>query len=330
MSWIKKEEKLSFTGGKVCIFGSQGTGKSTFTGTFPRINLVDAEDGQAYYLEDNENILNILPTVSAKEVQEALDELNNEDALKEFDTIVIDSGTKLYENMQAAGYEVAENRATKQKLKGKAIDLDDLNLSQRDWGHIKRWNQRLATAYIMFSNLGKWSVVTAHVKDIEKEIKLENGDTKKVKIGERPDLPKKAEHDFDIVLRTFTKKNEKTGEITFHAEVLKDRTQVTKVGQILDNPTFEIWRKKWESTRKYGTKQLDLSKSVISDRTGFEVEQNEEDEVVLDFKDLIQNASAANKTAILKKVKANGVDNPLKPKTDSEIEVLKQIITEFK
>lgn len=162
-SWKKKEEVLSFTGGKVCIFGATGTGKSTFTGTFPRINLVDAEAGQAFYLEDNPNIVNVLSTVSAADVQDALNELNDKDALKAFDTIVIDSGTKLYENMQAAAFEVAEGRAAKQKQKGKSIDMEDLNLPQRDWGHIKRWSQQLATAYILFSNLGKWSVVTAHL-----------------------------------------------------------------------------------------------------------------------------------------------------------------------
>lgn len=325
-SWKKKEEKLSHIGGKVCVFGGQGTGKSTFTGTFPRINLVDAEDGQSYYLEENPNIINVLSTVSAADVQSALDELNDPELLDEFDTITIDSGTKLYENMQAAGYEVAENRAIKQKQKGKAIDLDDLNLSQRDWGHIKRWNQRLATAYILFSNLGKWTVVTAHVKDIDKEIRQENGETKRVKIGERPDLPKKAEHDFDIVLRTFTKKNDRTGEITFHAEVLKDRTGCTQVGNIIDNPTFEIWRKKWEKSRKYGAKNLDLSKSVDTDRNGFEVEQEEEDNVADSFRSLIQASSPTDKAEILKKIKQSGIENPLKPKSGAEIQALKAII----
>ena len=106
MGWKSKEEVLAFTGGKICIFGDTGTGKSTFLGTFPRINLVDTEAGQAFYLEDNDNILNVLPTVSAAEVQEALDELNDESIINEFDTIGIDSGTKLNENMQAAAYEV--------------------------------------------------------------------------------------------------------------------------------------------------------------------------------------------------------------------------------
>ena len=211
MGFQKVEEVLSHVGGKVLVFGKQGTGKSTFVGTFPNINLVDTEDGQTYYLGKNKNIKGVMRTVSEKEVQETLDELNDEETLKTFDTIVIDSGTKLYENMQSAAYEVAESRARKQRSKGVDIDLDDINISQRDWGHIKRWNQQLATSYILFSEMGKWCVVTAHQKDEMRDAtKAEKKalGVDKIKIGEIPDLAKKAEHDFDIVIQTFTEETD--------------------------------------------------------------------------------------------------------------------------
>lgn len=337
-SWKKKEEVMAFTGGKVCIFGGFGTGKSTVGGTFPNIDLVDGEAGQAFYLEENKNIRNVLNTTSSTEVQQALNELNDPEMLEDFDTILIDSGTKVYENMQAAAYEVAENRAEKQKQKGKSIDLEDLNLAQRDWGHIKRWNQQLTTAYILFSNLGKWTVVTAHLKDIEKEIKLENGESKRIKIGERPDLPKKAEHDFDIVLKTFIMENGKEviadnvqdwNKVTYHARVLKDRTHVTQVGQILTNPSFETWRAKWEGTRKFGTKNVDMSKNVSNDKARFEIEQAEEDDIVERFKELIKKSTQTDKTEILKKVKGAKIENPLKPKTAEEIQFLSELLEEY-
>ena len=329
MGWKSKEEVLAFTGGKICIFGDTGTGKSTFLGTFPRINLVDTEAGQAFYLEDNDNILNVLPTVSAAEVQEALDELNDESIINEFDTIGIDSGTKLNENMQAAAYEVVENRARKQRQKGKQVDLDDLNLSQRDWGHIKRWNQQLATAYILFSNLGKWTVVTAHLKDVEQEVKTANGETKKIKIGERPDLAKKAEFDFDIILKSFVRVNEKTGEREFCAEVIKDRTKVTNVGDILVNPSFEIWRERWERTRKFGAKNVNLSSSVDADKSRFEFEQEQENEIVDKFKNLINTLSQTDKKELIAQVKKAKIENPLKPKDANEFSVLNNLVTEF-
>ena len=328
--WKKKSEVIAFTGGKVCVYGENGTGKSTFLGTFPQINLVDAEAGQAFYLESNSNILNVLPTTSAAEVQEALDELNDEEALTEFATIGLDSGTKIYENMQFAAYEVAEGRARKQASKGKAIDLEDLNLSQRDWGHIKRWNQQLTTAYILFSNLGKWTVVTAHLKDIEKEISDGKGGTKKIKIGERPDLPKKAEYDFDILIKLYTEVNERTGETEYYGLIEKDRTGVTKKGQIIKNPSFEIWRDRWEGTRQHGAKKLDMSNSVEADRTRFVTEQEEEDEVINDFKEMLSVASSEVKKTIALKLKELKIENPLKPKTREEVAALKNLTREYK
>lgn len=312
--WIKKEERLSHTGGKVCIFGAQGTGKSTFLGTFPRINLVDAEDGQTYYLMDNDNILNVLPTTSASEVQDALDELSDETVLDTYDTIGVDSGTKLYENMQAAAYEIVENRAKKQKMKNptRDIDMDDLNLSVRDWGHIKRWNQQLATTYILMSNMGKWSVVTAHEKEITKDVKKSKGGTERIVVGYRPDLAKKAEHDFDIVLRTFTEKDPATGEIKFMAEIYKDRTQVTKVGEVIENPTFELWREKWESTKKYGVKTIDMSKDVESSRKAMESEEDTLSELIDSFKVKMKDLDKESQAKVAKKLNELNITNPLK------------------
>ena len=309
--WMKKEERLGHVGGKVCVYGTNTTGKSTFAGTFPRINLVDAEDGQTFYLAENENILNVLPTTSASEVQEALEELNDEDILGDYDTIVIDSGTKMYENMQAAAYEIVEGRAKKQKMSGKDIDLDDLNLSQRDWGHIKRWNQQLATSYILFSNLGKWTVVTAHEKDITKDIKKSNGETDRIVIGSKPDLAKKAEHDFDILLRMYTEVDSK-GETKFLAEVKKDRTNVTKVGQILESPTFEIWKPKWESTKKLGIKKVDMSHDVDKSRGSMEDESDELEKLIDNFKTKMKSLEKPNQVKVTKKLQDIKITNPLR------------------
>jgi len=309
--WMKKDERLGHIGGKVCVYGGHGSGKSTIAGTFPRINLVDAEDGNTYYLADNENILNVLPTTSASEVQEALEELNDEDILDSYDSIVIDSGTKLYENMQAAAYEIVEGRSKKQKMSGKDIDLDDLNLSQRDWGHIKRWNQQLATSYILFSNLGKWTVVTAHEKDITKDIKKSNGETDRIVIGSRPDLAKKAEHDFDIVLRMYTEVDSK-GETKFMVEVKKDRTNVTKIGQILESPTFELWRPKWESTKKLGIKKVDMSHDVNKSRGSMEDESDELEKLVGNFKTKMKSLEKPNQVKVTKKLQDLKITNPLR------------------
>ena len=320
MGFQKKEEVLAYVGGKVLAFGATGSGKSTFAGTFPNINLVDSEDGNTYYLESNPNILGIMRTTSASEVQETLDELNDEEALKEFDTIAIDSGTKLYENMQAAAYEVVEKRSRKQLRKGKEVDMDDLGLAVRDWGHIKRWNQALKTAYIMFSSQGKWVVEVAHQKDVFDDPSSLN----KKKIGEAPDLAKKADYDFDIVIQMFTKED-KDGNVTYFGKIYKDRTGVTKKGEILENPSFEIWREKWESTKKFGVKKaVDLSVGINKDKESMEVEDEKAEEISNRIKSLLKNSSEDNQKKIGKKIRDLEIN--IKDLVNNDIEKLNQVL----
>ena len=242
-----------------------------------------------------------------KEVQETLDELNDEETLKTFDTIVIDSGTKLYENMQSAAYEVAESRARKQRSKGVDIDLDDINISQRDWGHIKRWNQQLATSYILFSEMGKWCVVTAHQKDEMRDAtKAEKKalGVDKIKIGEIPDLAKKAEHDFDIVIQTCTEETDE-GETVYKAKILKDRTGVTKRGDILENITFDIWKDNWEETKKYGVKTaINLNDSVGKDVKAMTAEINTAEDIVAEWKPIMKSLSESGNSTAVKQINA--------------------------
>lgn len=331
MGFMSVDEALSHVGGKVLVFGKQGTGKSTFVGTFPNINLVDTEDGQTYYIGKNKNIKAIMRTVSASEVQETLDELNDEEMLKTFDTIVIDSGTKLYENMQAAAYEVAEGRARKQRAKGQDVDLEDINISVRDWGHIKRWNQQLATSYILFSELGKWCVVTAHQKDEMRDAtkaEKKNLGVDKIKIGEVPDLAKKAEHDFDIVLQFYTE--EIDGETKYFAKVLKDRTQVTKRGDIIESPTFDkIWQNNWESTKKYGVKSaVNLNDSVKKDIEAMRVEDDTADNIVAEWKPLMKSITANKDTDGIKTINKFIKDNDINIKNmaASSPDVLQELL----
>jgi len=326
MGFQKKEEILSFIGGKVLVFGATGTGKSTFAGTFPKINLVDSEDGNAYYIESNPNIIGVLRTTSATEVQDTLDELNDEDTLKEFESVVVDSGTKLYENMQAAAYEIVEKRARKQLRKGKDVDIEDLNLSQRDWGHIKRWNQQLKTAYIIFSSQGKWIVEVAHQKDVFRDAtddeKKKNID--RVKIGEAPDLAKKAEYDFDIIIQMFTEED-KEGNIKYFGKVLKDRTSVTQKGDIIENPSFQTWCKKWESTKKYGVKNpLDLSKGIKKDKEVMEIEDEQAEEIANSIKDFLKGASTENQKKIGKKMRELEIN--IKALANNDLEKLQEVL----
>lgn len=316
--WKTKEEKLSHIGGKVCLFGLEGDGKSTVAGTFPVIGLIDSEEGQTYYLEGNDNIKFVLPTTSASDTQEAIDDLEDDEMIDSITTLVLDSGTKIYENMQASAYEVAEKRAKKQKRMGKDIDLDDLNLAPRDWGHIKRWNQALNTAYIKLSSKGKWAVITAHQKDVfDDPMSL-----KKKKIGVQPDLAKKSGHDFDIIMRCFKEKDKDSEKYRFYGEICKDRTQCTEVGDIIENPSFEIWREKWESTKKYGVKEVDMTKDVETSASALTIEVETIEEWVSKIKDGLKELATDKQNQVLKKSKEMGVNNPFK---SNDIDFLKEL-----
>lgn len=331
MGFQSVEEVLNHVGGKVLVFGLQGTGKSSFVGTFPNINLVDTEDGQTFYLKKNKNIKGVMRTTSATEVQESLDELNDAEMLSTFDTIAIDSGTKLYENMQAAAYQVAEGRAQRQQRKGIDVDLDDINISQRDWGHIKRWNQQLASSYILFSELGKWCVVTAHQKDIMRDAtkaEKKNLGVDKIKIGEAPDLAKKAEYDFDIVIQCFTKEDT-DGTIHYLAKILKDRTGTTKLGDIIENPSFDIWKDSWESTKKIGNKNVvDMNIGVKKDYDKMTSETEKSTDIVSAWKDAMKMVKDLGDMDSLKKIntfmKENNIN--IKNMTSSSPEILQELL----
>ena len=79
-----------------------------------------------------------------------------------------------------------------------------------------------------------------HVVSVAQEVEIKDDDGKKV-IGYKPDMHKSVKFDYDTILRHYTKKD-KDGNVSFWAEVIKDRTNVTKVGQHIENPCFDIWK----------------------------------------------------------------------------------------
>lgn len=131
--------------------------------------------------------------------------------------------------MQIGATEVEERRARK-----KGGDVDDAGISVKQWGRIKIINMKLQQAKIDLSSKG------IHVVSVAQEAEIKDDKGEKV-IGYKPDMHKSVKFDYDTILRHF-KKKDKEGNITYWAEVIKDRTEVTKVGQEIENPTFDIWK----------------------------------------------------------------------------------------
>jgi hypothetical protein len=274
MSLFKKAEETK-SGLKVLAFGGTGSGKTTYALTFNDIVAIDAEDGMAFY-KNNPNLKYILNTTSADEVEEALEEIEDE-LIDEIKTFCLDSMTKIYENQQLSGLNVAEKRARK---KGESID--DANISQREWGKIKLITKRIQATQIMLASKGINVVTIAQ----QKEVKEKKGDNWVV-VGYAPDVSKGLEFDYDIILRFFTEKS-KDGEEIYKAEVLKDRTQTYKKNQIIENPTFNNWKAVYDKSSNLKESVINFKKDIQKDEEKMTSESELADDLVKQFKSLMK------------------------------------------
>lgn len=214
---------------KMLVYGQSGTGKTVLGLSFPKIVAVDSEDGYAWYegTDRAKNIVGILDTQSFEDLSNLLDDL--EDSIDEFDTLIVDSETKIHENIQEALIEVEESRALR---KGK--DVLDANLSIRSYGKIKQLESRLQNLKVKLASQGINIVSIAQAQDEMKDM----GNNKRIKIGEKPNMAKNAQFDYDVVLRLFVKDGKYMGIVE------KDRTETYERGAEIENPSYDNWVKR--------------------------------------------------------------------------------------
>ena len=294
MALFKKVEETK-TALKVLVYGGTGSGKTVFGLSFPDVVAIDSEIGMTHYKNKYKNLKYILETTSSSDVEEGLDEVIEMEDIK---TFIVDSETKIYENMQHSALNLAEKRA---KQKGQSVD--DANISQREWGKIKLITKKLQSAKIMLSSKGVNIVSIAQ----EKDIKEKKGDTFVV-VGNAPDTAKGIEYDYDIVLRFFTEEDKDKNETKYFAKVLKDRTQKYKKGDIIENPSFDNWKDIYDNSISKKEEVIDFSKDIDKDEEKFNIEEKNVEKMVDEFKELISNISPTNKTLTQAKIKELGID----------------------
>lgn len=192
--------------GKFLVYGDTGTGKTWFALSFPRVALIDMEGGADLY--GGRFDFDVMRTKSFSDVLDAI-EIVKRDNRQTWDTLVIDPATVVYQVLQDASQAVAEGRA---KRKGQPVD--DVALSPRDWGLLKR---RLYAALTDLANLGVNVVLTAHLRDVV------NG--QQAKIGERPDIDKKVPYWPDVLIKMTARNGRYIGVVE------KDRSGTFTVGQ---------------------------------------------------------------------------------------------------
>lgn len=246
---------------KILVYGDTGTGKTSFALTFPKSLILDTEDGYEWYenTEKAKNMAGIVRSQSFDDLDDLLDQLDRDSS--EYSTFVIDSETKIYENLQEALLDVEERRARK-----KHRDELDANISQRSWGKIKQISLRLQNEKIRLASQGVNIVSVSQAADV-----MENSGDTMVKVGEKPDMHKKAKYDYDIKLRLFIKDGK------YYGEVEKDRTDTYSVGTVLENPSYDNWKERVEGKGNQGTtKDVNFTESVDKSKKAYENELKSE------------------------------------------------------
>lgn len=223
---------------KILIYGESGSGKTVFALSFPKSIVVDSEDGYSWYegTERTRNVVGILDSQSYDDLENLMDELDDAND-EEFSSLIIDSETKVYENIKEALQNVEETRAAR-----KGRDVLDANLSMRSYGKIGQLSGRLQNAKLRLASQGINIISVAQAADEMEDA----GNGQRVKVGEKPNMDKRARFDYDVVIRLFTKDNK------YYGEIEKDRLEVFERGDIVENPSYQNWAHRLEAKDNQG------------------------------------------------------------------------------
>lgn len=271
-------------GGKFLSFGETSSGKSTFQLTFPKVACIDSETGVSHYegktitLNNGKSYNNLIlvdNTADLDVLEEDLDAFLDGEYDGQIETLSIDSETKFYNTFQIGAMEVEERRARR-----KGGDADDAGISVKQWGRIKIINMKFQQAKIDLSSKG------VHIVSVAQAVEIKDDDGKKV-IGYKPDMHKSVAFDYDTILRHFTKKD-KEGNVTFWAEVIKDRTGVTKIGQIIENPTFDIWKDYFNERNGLEVNETSYRKDMKTSTESMVDDADKAEQLASTFKDTLK------------------------------------------
>ena len=259
---------------------------------------IDSETGVAHYEGTDitlnngrtyNNLLLVDDTSDLDELEEDLDAFLDGEYDGQIDTLSIDSETKFYNTMQIGATEVEERRARK-----KGGDVDDAGISVKQWGRIKIINMKLQQAKIDLSSKG------IHVVSVAQEVEIKDDDGKKV-IGYKPDMHKSVKFDYDTILRHYTKKD-KEGNVTFWAEVIKDRTNVTKVGQQIENPSFDIWKDYYDARNGLATNKTSYKHDLKTSTDSMISDADKADALAEEWKEMMKQLRNDNDLEAIKKI----------------------------
>lgn len=319
MSLLRKPMKR-VQGVKILAYGVDGSGKSVFGLSFPEVAVLDSESKVGVYeadIEYGKNIVAVADTSNYYDTLDVIEEVIKDDLCK---TLMIDSETYIKEALEVAAMETEEERARK-----KGGNIDDQTVSMRGYGKIKLNSNRMRLLKAQASAKGINIISTAHKEDIMQKVGSEN-----VKVGEKPVLRKNAQHDYDVILRFYKERDLATGKIKYLAEVEKDTTRVLSVGQVVENPSYELFRTYFESRQGLGKAETKYDQSIKMDMENMKNEDKNHDQLVEEFVALYKDMKANNPekaNTIPGMLKEHGIDSYKKPE---HCEALMAVVAKMK
>lgn len=317
---LLRKPQARVQGVKYLCYGVDGSGKSVFGLSFPEIAVIDSESKIGVYESDPEfgkNIVAVADTSNYYDTLDIIEEVINNDLCK---TLMIDSETYIKEGMEVAAMETEEERARK-----KGGNIDDQTVSMRGYGKIKLNSNRMRLLKAQASAKGINIISTAHKEDIMQKVGSES-----VKVGEKPVLRKNSQHDYDVILRFYKEKDIATGRMKYLAEVEKDTTRVLKVGQIIENPSYELFESYFTSRQGLDKVEAAYDKNIENDMETMKTEDKDHESLVEEFVALFKEMKAKNPesaTTIPALLKEHGIDSYKKPE---HFDALKTVVEKMK
>jgi hypothetical protein len=187
----------------------------------------------------------------------------------------------------------------------------------RGWGRVKLVNKRLQNLKIQLSSQGVNIISIAQMEDVK-----EKRGEQFVKVGEKPNMAKGVQFDYDTILKLYTEKNSK-GEETYKAIIEKDRTGIFKKGEIIENPSFEYWKDYYSKASTLEKRVINFNKDLDNDMKKMQDETDNLEDIIKEFKTLMKELPKENQVKVAKLLKEKGIDNPLK--TDN-LEAMMEVV----
>lgn len=383
-----RKAKQAKTKLNMIIYGDTFTGKTTLASQIAyfkrddgkpfRVLYIDAESGglDSYLDEMESNGINldniyILYTQSLAEVRQYIAKVKNGEDLYELDddgyeteeivrdadgepfrpdALVIDGATILHLTTQSGLVEFSKKRnkvkADKAGMVGdeRLVKIEGASLEIRDYGSIKLRGQDLI---LDLMSSGVNCITTCRETDEKISVKTEDGQFQSVATGKRiPEGFKGLEYNTNTVLRTFFDKE--TGQIC--AEVVKDRTHVHQMGEIIEDPSLLDWQAALDKTKDKQewvlkndlTKAIEVEQELYKKEVLGSVGITEEEEPKVDSttteseieslkKEIIAKRNALPPTEKkAKKEELEAVGLPTSYKNVTDIEILKKVLDMFK